>query len=115
MGYEFLFPLGLIRVGATKNIVVLLVSLGEVALRILGLLFLIGQLGHLENLICKTLELVIVSGLVLSLGAENANALQEAFEFAQPGPILLMMIRPFYRVDRMVQFLFLSWPLDELG
>jgi hypothetical protein len=73
MGCEFLFPLGLIRVGATKNIVVLLVSLGEVALRILGLLFLIGQLGHLENIICKTLELVIVSCLVLSLGAENAK------------------------------------------
>jgi hypothetical protein len=55
-GYEFLLPLGLIRVGATKNIVDLLVSLGEVTLGILGLLLLISRLGRLENLICKTLE-----------------------------------------------------------
>jgi hypothetical protein len=68
-----LLPLGLIRVRATKNIVDPLVSLGEVSLGILGLLLLIGRLGHLENLICKTLGSVIVSGLVLSLGVENAN------------------------------------------
>jgi hypothetical protein len=73
--YEFLLSLGLIPVGVTKNIVDLLVHLGEVALGILGLLFMIGRLGHLENLICKTLEVVIVLGLVLSLGVENANAI----------------------------------------
>jgi hypothetical protein len=39
-GYEFLLSLGLIRVGATKNIADLLVSLGEVTLGILGLFFL---------------------------------------------------------------------------
>jgi hypothetical protein len=38
-------------------------SLREVALGILGLLLLIGHLGHLKNLICKTLKLVVVSGL----------------------------------------------------
>jgi hypothetical protein len=68
LGYEFLLPLGLIRVGATKNIVCLPVHLGEVALGILGLLLMIGQLSRLENLICKTLESIAVSGLVLSLG-----------------------------------------------
>jgi hypothetical protein len=51
-GCEVLFPPGLIRDGATKNIVDLLVCLGEVTLVILGLLLLIGQLGRLENLIC---------------------------------------------------------------
>jgi hypothetical protein len=39
-------------------------SLGDVTLGILRLLLLIG---HLENLIYKTLELVTVSGLVLFL------------------------------------------------
>jgi hypothetical protein len=67
-----LLPLWLKRVRATKNIVDLLVSLGEVALGILGLFFLIGWLGRFENLIYKTLESVIVSGVVLSLGVENA-------------------------------------------
>jgi hypothetical protein len=42
LGYEFLLSLGLIRVGTTKNIVDLIVSLGEIALGILGLLLLIG-------------------------------------------------------------------------
>jgi hypothetical protein len=50
-------------------------SLREVALGILGLLLLIGRLGHLENLICKTLKSVVVSGLVLSLGVKNANVI----------------------------------------
>jgi hypothetical protein len=45
---------------------------------------LIDRLGCLENLICKTLELVIVSGLALSLGVENANAIQEAFKITWP-------------------------------
>jgi hypothetical protein len=45
-------------------------SLGEVTLGILGLLLLIDRLGNLENLICKTLESVAVSGLVLSLGVK---------------------------------------------
>jgi hypothetical protein len=67
-GCEFLLPLGLIQVGATKNVVDLFMSLGEVALGILELLLLIGRLGHLENLIYKTLESVAISGLGLSLG-----------------------------------------------
>jgi hypothetical protein len=77
-------------------------SLGEVTLGILKLLILIGRLGRLENLICKTLESVAISGLVLSLGMKNANVIQEAFEFTWLGSVLLMMTRPLYRVDRMV-------------
>jgi hypothetical protein len=76
-------------VEATKNIVDLLVSLRDVALGILGLLRLISRLGRLENLIYKTLELVTIMGLVLSLGVENANAIQEAFKSTQPGLVLL--------------------------
>jgi hypothetical protein len=101
-GCEFLLPLGLIWVRATKNIVDLLVSHREVTLGILGLLLLIGQLGLLENLIYITLESIAVSGLVLSLGVENANVIQEAFELVQPGPVLLMMTRSFYHIDRIV-------------
>jgi hypothetical protein len=67
LGCEFLLQHGLIRVGATENVVDLPMSLEEVTLGILRLLLLISHLGHLENLICKTLESVAVSGLVLSL------------------------------------------------
>jgi hypothetical protein len=52
-------------------------SFGEVALGIIRLLLLISRLGHLENLICKTLESIAVSGLVLSLGVKNTNVIQE--------------------------------------
>jgi hypothetical protein len=65
-------------------------SLGEVALGILVLFLLISAFGCLENLICKTLELVAFSGLVLSLEVKNANAIEEAFKFTQLGPVLLM-------------------------
>jgi hypothetical protein len=103
-GWEFLLPLGLIRVEAAKNVVVLIMSFREVTLELLGLLLLIDRLGRLENLICKTLESVTVSGLVLSLGVKNANAIQQAFEFTRPGPTLLVAKRPFHRVDRTTQF-----------
>jgi hypothetical protein len=75
---------------------------GEVALGILRLL-LIGRLGHLENLIYKTLKLVTVLGLVLSPGMINANVIQEALELTRPRPILLMVTRLFYHINRMVQ------------
>jgi hypothetical protein len=61
------------------------VCLGEVTLGILRLLLMIGRLGLLENLICKTLESLTVLGLVLSLGVENANVIQEAFKFTGLG------------------------------
>jgi hypothetical protein len=50
-------------------------SFGEVALGILRLFLLIGAFCCLENLICKTLESVVVPGLVLSLDVEDANAI----------------------------------------
>jgi hypothetical protein len=112
LGCEFLLPLGLIRVGFRKNVVALFMSLEEVALGILGLLLLIGRLGRLKNLICKTLESVAVLGLVLSLGVKNTNAIQEAFEFARPGPVLLMTTRLFYRIDRTVRLSLLVVSLE---
>jgi hypothetical protein len=54
------------RSRATIDIVDL-VSFREVALWIIGLLLLISLFGHLEHLICKTLESVVVPGLVLSV------------------------------------------------
>jgi hypothetical protein len=79
-------------------------SLGDVALGILGLFLLISPFGCLENLICETLESVAVPGLVLSLGVENANAIQEAFKCTWPGPVLLVVSQPFHNIDRMVCF-----------
>jgi hypothetical protein len=49
------------------------VSLREVALWILGLLFLVGLFSHLEDLIYKALQSVTVPGLVLSLGVKDAD------------------------------------------
>jgi hypothetical protein len=48
------------------------------------------------------LELIAVLGLVVSLGLENANVIQEAFEFAQPRPILLLSVRPFNCIENTV-------------
>jgi hypothetical protein len=50
-------------------------SFGEVALGFFMLFLLIDPLVHLEQLICETLESVIVPGLVLSLGVKNADAI----------------------------------------
>jgi hypothetical protein len=80
------------------------VSVGEVALGLLGLFLLISTLGHLENLICKTLESVTISGLVLFIGVEDANAIQEVFKFTQSRLVLLMAPRPLHRIDEMVCF-----------
>jgi hypothetical protein len=102
LGCELLLPLGIIRVGATKNIVDLFVCLREVTLGILRLLLMIGRFGCLENLIYKILESVTVLGLVLSLGVKYTNVIQEAFEFTWPGPVLLMTMRMFDCVTRMV-------------
>jgi hypothetical protein len=71
-------------------------SLGEVTLGILRLFLLIGPFGRLENLICETLESVAILGLVLSLGVKNADAIQEAFKFIWPRPVLLMVSWPFH-------------------
>jgi hypothetical protein len=74
-GCEFLLSPWLIRIGATIDVVDLLVSFGEVALELFGLFLLIGPFGHLEYIICETLELVIVPGLVFSVGVENADTI----------------------------------------
>jgi hypothetical protein len=59
---------------------------------------------HLENLICKTLESVTVLGLVLSLGVEDVDAIQEAIEFTQSWLVLLMVLWPLHSIDEMVHF-----------
>jgi hypothetical protein len=51
------------------------VSFEEVVLGFFRLFLLIGPFGCLEYFIYETLELVVVSGLVLSLGVENADAI----------------------------------------
>jgi hypothetical protein len=66
---------------ATIDVVDLLMSFGEVTLGLFGLFLLIGPFGRLEHLMCETLESVVASGLVLSLGVENTYAIQEAFKF----------------------------------
>jgi hypothetical protein len=88
------------------------VCLREVAHGILGFLLTIGWFGRLDNFIGETLESVAVLGLVLSLGVKKANVIQEAFEFTQPRPVLLMVMRPFNHVNRIV---WLSLPVVALG
>jgi hypothetical protein len=75
------------------------VSFGEVALRFFGLFLLIAPLGRLKHFIYETLESVTVLGLVLSLGVKNANAIQEAFKFIRPGPVLLVVSWSLHHID----------------
>jgi hypothetical protein len=50
-------------------------SFREAAIGFFGLFLLISPFGHLEHLICKTLESVVVLGLMLSLGVKNIDAI----------------------------------------
>jgi predicted benzoate:H+ symporter BenE len=59
---------------------------------------LVGLFGHLEDLICKSLESVAVPGLVLSLGVENADPIQETFKLSQPGLVIFVAMQPLYIV-----------------
>jgi hypothetical protein len=56
-------------------------SFREVTLWFFRLLLLIVLFDHFDHLIFETLELVVVSSLVLYLRMENANTIQEAFKF----------------------------------
>jgi hypothetical protein len=51
------------------------VNFGEVTLGFFGPFLLIDPFGHLEHLIYEILELVAISGLVLSQEVENANVI----------------------------------------
>jgi hypothetical protein len=77
---------------------------GEITLGFFRLSHLISPFGCLEHLICETLESVLVPSFVHFLGAENADALLEAFKFTWPGPVLLVASQPFHRIDRMIHF-----------
>jgi hypothetical protein len=90
-------------------------SFGEVVLWFFGLFFLINLFGRLEHLICETLESVAVLSLMLSLGVEDTDAIQEAFKFTRPWLVLLVASRPLHIVDRMIRLLLLVMALDKLG
>jgi hypothetical protein len=79
-------------------------SFGEVTLRFFALFLLISPFGRLEHLIYETLESVTVLSLVLSPRVENTDVIQESFKFTQLGPVLLVALRPFHRIDRMIHF-----------
>jgi hypothetical protein len=102
-------------VEATVGVVDLLMSFREVALWIFVLLLLISLFGLLEHTIHETLESVAVLGLVLSLWMKNANLIQEAFEFIQPGLVLLITSWLLHVVDREICLPLLAQPFDELG
>jgi hypothetical protein len=91
------------------------VSFREITLWIIGLLLLIGLFGRLEHLIYETLDSVMVSGLVFSLGVENADPIQEAFKFAQPRPVLLVVTRLLYVVDGAILLPLLVMTLGGAG
>jgi hypothetical protein len=78
--------------------------LGEVVLWFFKFFLLISPFGRLEHLIYETLESVAVPGLVLSLEVENAYAIQEAFKFTRPRPVLLVESWSFHRIDGTVSF-----------
>jgi hypothetical protein len=86
------------------TVVDLLVSFGKVTIRFFRLFLSIGPFGRLEYFICETLESVTVLGLVLSLGVENEDAIQEGFKFPQFGPVLLVVSQPFHHIDGMIHF-----------
>jgi hypothetical protein len=88
------------------------VNFKEVALRFFRLFLLIGPFGCLEYFIYETLESVTVLGLLVSLGVEDVDAIQEAFEFTQPGSVLLVASWPFHRVDGTIRLLL---PIVTLG
>jgi hypothetical protein len=71
----------------------------EVTLWFIGLFLLIGLFGCLDHLICETLELVTVLGLVLSQVVENTYAIQKAFKFTQSGSVLLVTMWSFHGVN----------------
>jgi hypothetical protein len=50
-------------------------SFGEVTLGLFRLFLLTGPFGRLDHLIYETLESIVVPGLVLSLGVENADVI----------------------------------------
>jgi hypothetical protein len=50
------------------------------------------------------LESVTVLGLVLSLGVENADAIQEAFKFYRLGPVVLVASQLFHCIDGTIRF-----------
>jgi hypothetical protein len=60
----------LVGVGSTIDVVHLLMSFGKVTLWFFGLLLLIVLFGHLEHLICETIESVAIPGLMLPLGVK---------------------------------------------
>jgi hypothetical protein len=89
---------------ATVDVVDLLVRFGEVVLRFFGLFLFIAFLGRLEYFICEIFESVTLPGLVISLGVENADAIQEAFKFTRLELVLLVASRPFHRIDGTICF-----------
>jgi hypothetical protein len=103
-GCKFLLLPWLIRIGAPIDVVDLIVSFGEVALGFFGIFLLISPFGRLEYFICETLESIAVPSFVLSLGLENADAIQGAFKCTRPGPVLLVASWLFHHVDGMIRF-----------
>jgi hypothetical protein len=91
------------------------VSFEDIVLWIVRLLLLIGLFGHLEHLICETLESVAVPDLVLSLRMENADPIQDTFKLTRPGLILLVPTRPLYVVQGVSHFPLLVMALGGAG
>jgi hypothetical protein len=52
---------------------------------------------------------------VLSLGVENADAIQEAFKFTRPGLVLLVVSWPFDCVDGTIHFPLLIMAFGRAG
>jgi hypothetical protein len=91
------------------------VSFGKVTLGFFGLFLLIHPFAHLEHLICETLESVAVPGLVLSLGVKMQMRSRKPYNSPSLGQYSLLRHDRSTKLMEQSTFLFLSWPLDELG
>jgi hypothetical protein len=90
-------------------------SFEEVALVLWGLFLLIVPFGRLEHLICKILESIAVSGLVLSLGVKIQMQSRKPSNSPSLGRYFLLRHGRSTALAEWFAFLFLSWPLDELS
>jgi hypothetical protein len=78
-------------------------SLGEVALEILGLFLLMAPLAVLRTSSVKPWS-QSQSQVLCFPWVKNADAIQEAIEYTRPEPVLLVAPWLFHHVDRMISF-----------
>jgi hypothetical protein len=80
LGCKLLLPFLFVGVRPTEDVINLLMSFGEVALRVFGLLVLLDLFGGLENLVYKTFQSIPVPSLVFPLIVKDVDSIKETFK-----------------------------------